>query len=410
MGNIFRAYDVRGIYPTEFDENRAYLISKAVVKFLNAKRIVVGEDGRKSSPTIREAVVRGAVDMGCDIISIGLTTTPLFYFATSHLGADGGIMVTASHNKPDYNGLKIIDQSCLTIGSGDGLMKIKEISETKIESGQKNGRAHDNKDSQDNYIDWVLDRANIKPGELDGLRVGVKTLNYSTNILRKILTGLGLNLVSDSPDLIIDFDNDGDRIIFYDDRGQLIPSYKILMLLWQNMGWWFFKPEIVYTASLSRNASDYFGGRGRVSAVGRVGVVKKMKETGASLGGENSGHIFFKKTNYSECPELVALEIMRIIKKSGESFSSVLNKLPCPYISSGEINIACDDPKIIMARLKNLYWNQEVIEIDGVSVIDKDWWFNLRPSNTEPLVRLIVEARTQELLSHKVIEIEGLLK
>ena len=171
MGDIFKAYDVRGIYPTELDENRAYLIAKATVKSLGAKKIVVGQDERSSSPGISEAVVRGAVEMGCDVIYIGQTTTPIFYFTVNHLQVDGGIMITASHNPIEYGGLKIVGRDAISVGLENGLAEIRDISNGEIGLADKRGNLIKKDDALDNYVSWILDNEKIKPGELDNFNI-----------------------------------------------------------------------------------------------------------------------------------------------------------------------------------------------------------------------------------------------
>src|SRR3989339_153818 len=435
MGDIFKAYDVRGIYPTELDENRAYLIAKATVKSLGAKKIVVGQDERSSSPGISEAVVRGAVEMGCDVIYIGQTTTPIFYFTVNHLQVDGGIMITASHNPIEYGGLKIVGRDAISVGLENGLAEIRDISNGEIGLADKRGNLIKKDDALDNYVSWILDNEKIKPGELDNFNIVIDIgdgpvfrsmkrvldairINY-TNLGGRFLSGKSPNpyrpsaldalivkINNDKFDFGISLDLDGDRLAIVSNDGMIVSVSSILAMLWQqSFGLWS-KPKIVYTANMSKNVVRILGHRGIISKIGRVAVANSMRGKKASLGAENSGHIFFKEANYSECPEMVIIRLLKVLKDKKASISEVIKTLSGEYVGSGEIAIATDkDWKDVINIVKSKYSNGKISELDGVSIDFNDWWFNLRSSNTEPLMRLFVEAKSGELLNEKKNEL-----
>ncbi|KKT81998.1 MAG: hypothetical protein A3B99_02075 [Candidatus Yanofskybacteria bacterium RIFCSPHIGHO2_02_FULL_44_12b] len=443
MSNIFHAYDVRGIYPTELNEETAFRIGKAAVKHLKAKVLVVGEDARISSPALREQLVRGITSMGCDVLYIGRCTTPLFYFSVTNLKTDGGVMVTASHNPPEYGGFKIVRAGSMPVSGDSGLMEVKELSGTEIPQSGKIGKVK-NESLLNDYVDFAIEKSGIKKGEKLGLKLVVDAGNgmtplvlnplrdrlevpfvplffnidgtfpsHSPDISRvESLTALTNMVVTEKADLGVAFDGDGDRIMFVGHDGTIIRSEYILALLFSSGNSLFKKHKTVYDLRFSREIKKLFGERGIPSRVGYTFIKRNMIEKDCDIGAEISGHIFFKETNYSEMSILVMLKILKIMADSKRPIMGMIAPWQKGFYS-GEINIELGgkmQAADILSRLKIKYREGRIDELDGVTVEYHDWWFNLRPSNTQPIVRLVVEADTKELMEQKVGELTFSIK
>lgn len=455
--NIFRSYDVRGIYPSQIDEDAAKRIGNGTARFLNARILIVGEDGRLSSPQLRQAVVEGVILAGCNVIYIGRCTTPLFYYAVKYFDADGGIMVTASHNPPEYNGLKIMGRGATPIDKDSGLNKIKELVMGEIFITEHAGAVKNEPDVLNNYVDFLIDTSGVQPGELNlkviadaGNGVGSLVVEPLFEKLKvnyfKLFFDIdgsfpnrspdptrsgGLEVLSEEikkqhADMGIAFDGDADRLVVVDEKGELVPAQYILALLWQRGGQAVKEHKVIYDLRFSRAIKDFFGDLGVRSIVGHSYIAGKMRETDAFIGGETSGHFFFKETNYNESAALASLKLMKILQDNGKKLSELIQPLKKDYYS-GEINIAVNNSarqSEIISVLKNKYQNEKIDELDGLMVEHWDndssdatvgalsslagkWWFNIRQSNTEPAMRLVVEATTEELMKEKIGEIKN---
>lgn len=432
MSNIFRAYDIRGIYPEEINTDIGKRVGNAVARYLKAKTIVVGEDGRIGSPELRQAVIGGITSAGADVIYIGQCTTPLFYFAVKQTVADGGIMVTASHNPAEYNGLKITEAGGVPLGIDEGLLEVKELANNFVEAVNK-GKVTDNKGLKDQYIDFLIKNSGIKPGVIknkmivdtgngmgsliipplfDKLRIDYTPLNFEIDgkfpnrspdpAHQGALDQLKKEVVEQKADLGIAFDGDADRLAVVDEKGDWIPAQFILALLWQA------KPvKTVYDSRFSKAVREFIGSYGIRSMVGHTHVAGTMRHSSAELGGETSGHFFFKDMNYTESAALAALKLMHFVQENKKPLSELVKPLN-KYFYSGEVATEMKDIKKsegIIKVLKEKYSDGKQDIFDGLTVEYPEWWFNVRPSNTEPLLRLVVEANTEELMEEKKKEL-----
>ena len=446
--NIFRAYDVRGTYPEELNEEAAFKIGKAVVSFLNAKKIVIGEDARLSSPSLSHAVRRGVLESGCDIFYAGVSTTPLLYFTVNETNSDGGIMITGSHIPPDKNGLKIVREESIPISSNSGLQEIKEIADKNFMFKSGEGLIHDVNFTK-KYIDFLLDKSGfqdeaerdkinklkividasngVAPLVLDGLlkyfnfkftplffEIDGSFPNHLSDISRdENLQELKWKVLKEKADIGIAFDGDGDRMAVIDNTGEIIRSEYVLSL--------FFKygfgrenslslQKTVYDHRFSRSVKELFGERGIRSKTGHSFIKQVMKENDADIGGEISGHFFFKEMKYADSAILAMLKLLKILGNEKKPIGELIKPFQ-KYFYSGEINIEISqDHKKLFEKIRFKYADGEINELDGVTVEYKNWWFNIRASNTEPLVRLVVEAESKGLMEEKVKEITSEIK
>jgi len=447
MSNVFKAYDIRGVYPEEINKDLAFRVGGATVKFLKAKTLVIGEDCRLSSPIMRGAVIDAATKAGAKVYYIGNCTTPLFYFSVNKLKADGGIMVTASHNPPQYGGLKIVGSQSRPIGSESGLKEIEKLSQEITEPALETGRIVE-VNLTNGYIDFVIRESGIRPEKLKKLRIVVDAGNGMTPlVLNPLFNKLGINPIelyfevdcnfpNHSPDISkaealvtlkqkvletrgdigIAFDGDGDRVMFVDAIGNTVRADRILALLYKNFGNFFRNPKVVYDARPSRLFKELLSSHGFRARAGHAFIKQIMRQVNADFGVELSGHFFFKKMEYAESSMLAMLKVLKILSESGKTLAELIKPF-IKYYHSGEVNVdITSDPNFksqIIDKLKEKYKNNIIDELDGITVDlwDKGgWWFNVRPSNTEPVMRLIVEATTEVLMQQKRQELLDVIK
>lgn len=433
MEDIFRAYDIRGIYPSELNEEIAQKVGSATARFLDAKTLVVGEDGRTSSPELAKAVIDGITSAGCDVLYIGQCSTPLFYFASKNLG---GIMITASHNPPEYNGLKIVDKDGNPI-AGDCFDEIKELMDKSVEESRNKGKIIEKLEIRDEYVDFLIKTSGVEAGDIkfkvvvdagngmagavikplfERLKIDYTPLYFDIDgsfpnrppdpAKEGALDLLKETVISEKAGLGIAFDGDADRIAFVDEKGNDVPAQFILALLWLNEK---DKPRVVYDLRFSRAVKDILGERGFRSKVGHTFISHMMRKVNAEIGGETSGHFYFKEANYNESSGLAVLKLLKFLQKSGKSLSELVATFK-EYYYSGEISIETSDmskAEVIIESLQKKYSDGACDKFDGLTIEYKEWWFNLRPSNTEPVLRLVVEAETKELMDEKVDEIKS---
>lgn len=439
MSNIFRAYDVRGIYPQEINTDIAKRVGNAVVRYLEAhstdfgqtKTIIVGEDGRIGSPELRRAVIEGITSAGTGVVYIGRCTTPLFYFAVNRLHADGGIMITASHNPAQYNGFKFVGLGSVPIAADSGLFEIEKLSADYVIADKCGGVKEAN--PVNDYVDEVIKRAG---GFRNNLKVVIDASNGITSVTSKpLLDKLGISFIplnfdidgsfpNHSPDIskeenlqqlrksVLDngadlglaFDGDGDRVVFIDKSGAYVRPDYILALLFKNSSSFFKKPKVVYDLRFTKSVREYFGSNGLRSKVGYTFIKKIMRETGADLGAELAGHFYLKDMNYSEAASLIMLRVLKIINREKKSLGELVKPWQ-KYFNSGEINIDAARGSEKISGLKAKYSDGKTDELDGLTVEYGNWWFNIRHSNTQPIIRLVVEADTKELMDQKVSEL-----
>jgi len=358
------------------------------------------------------------------------------------LKADGGIMATASHNPPQYGGLKIVGFGSSPIGAESGLKEIEKISQDNLEQAKELGKVQEANLSGD-YANFVIEKSKASSG-LGKLRIVVDAGNGMTPLVLKPLFeklaikpdllyfGIDCSFPNHSPDIsraealvdlkkrVIDvradlgiaFDGDGDRIMFVDEKGEIARAEYILALLFNASSSFLGKPKTVYDLRISRSVKELIGLRGIKSRPGHSFMKQVMKANNANIGGELSGHFFFKEMKYVESSVLVMLKILKIISDSGKSLSELVKPFQ-KYCHSGEINIPIENRERGVGIIENLiekYKDGKIDELDGVTVEYQDWWFNIRLSNTEPVVRLVIEADTKDLMDQKVKELTEEIK
>jgi phosphomannomutase len=442
---IFRTYDIRGIYPSQINEETAYCIGRAFVKFLNPRqsfvgkklKIVVGRDNRLSSPQLFNALTKGIIDQGANAIDIGLATTPMLYFAVAHFKFDGGVEISASHNPPEYNGFKLVRENAIPISQKTGLKKIKTLIKNLSRLDYRSrGRVIKKRILRD-YLKFNLKSVDIK--KLKPIKIAIDTANAVPAILvseiSKKIPGrvypLFLKLDGNFPnhppdplvkenlrtlqkkvklrqaDLGVAFDGDGDRIIFVDEKGEiisgdLITAFLSSLILAENPG-----AKILYDVRSSRIVKEVIkkgGGRALVWKVGHSLIKEKMRREDVIFAGEFSGHYYHKEHYFSEAPLFVLFKILEAISKTKKNLSELIQPLK-KYFSSGEINFKVKNKKKILEFLERKYKDGKISHLDGLRVDFKDWWFLVRPSGTEDLLRLLIEAETKELMKKKKKEL-----
>jgi phosphomannomutase len=455
--NIFRAYDIRGIFPRDINEETAFFIGQAFAEFLKKTnkskelKVAISRDCRVSSPILFRGLSKGILSSGVDIVNIGLATTAMLYFAVAHYKLEGGIEITASHNPLEYNGFKIVRETSFPVGSDNGLKEIEMLAQKFQEQkitivGKKQGRIS-KKNASSDYIKFNLRDINLK--KVKPLKLVVDTANgISGVIVPKILEKINLkihylflkldgNFPNHSPDptkeenlgflkkevkrkkadLGVAFDGDGDRIVFVSEKGEMVLPDIIFALvsshiLKSNPG-----EKILYTIASSNIVRDTIknsGGIPIMSPVGYTFIKEKMRKENIIFAGEYSSHYYPRNHYFSEAPFFVLFKILEIISESGEKFSEIISRYQ-RYFYSGNIFFKTqgedfdEKKKKILCELEKKYKYGKILKIDGIRIDFPDWWFLLRPSNTEPFLKLIVEAKTKELMLGKKKELTKLI-
>lgn len=442
---IFRAYDIRGVFPKEINEENAYFIGRAFVKFLKKKnpKIVVGRDNRLSSPVLYRGLSQGILDEGAHIIDIGLATTPMFYFAVAYFRYDGGIQITASHNPPEYNGFKLVRKKAKPMSRDRGLRKIQELAEKTSKIFLKKRGKIEKKNIANDYLKFNLKDFNLK--NLQPLRVVVDTANAVSGILiKKLKERLPLEIFhlfekldgsfpNHSPDPLkkenlvflqkevkkrkahfgVAFDGDGDRICFVDERGKIVSGDIITALLAKeilrkNPG-----EKILYDVRSSNIVPEIIEKSGGIPIVSRIGhsfIKEKMRKEKIVFGGEFSGHYYHRDHYFCEAPLFVFFEVIKIISQQKNTFSKIIKPYQ-KYFQSGEINFEVKEKERVLKFLEEKFAKKgKVLKIDGLRVDFPNWWFLARPSGTEDLLRLSIEAKRKKLMEEKKRELISLIK
>jgi phosphomannomutase len=427
---IFKAYDVRGVVPDELDAAAAHRIGRATARVLGARTLAVGRDARRSSPELFEAIVRGVTEEGVDVIDLGLVATPMLYFAVDHLDTGGGLMITASHNPPQYNGFKICREHAIPIGEASGLADIERAAGSVADRAPAEPRGSVREfDVRADYVEHVLAVGSGRPR----LRVAIDCGNGMAGVgLEPLLERLGLeverlyfepdgsfpnheadplkpeNLRDVSAavrrcgaDFGVAYDGDADRAVFVDETGTPIPSDLLTGLLARYQLRKHPGGRVLYDLRSSRVTAEEIESAGGVAEMCRVGhsfVKARMREVGAIFAGELSGHMYFRFSPTLVADDGIAALVALLDVMAVEG--GPLSKLVAPlrrYAASGEINRRVDDVPGLLAAIESEHAAAlEISHLDGLRVRYPDWWFNLRPSNTEPVLRLNLEADTEE--------------
>lgn len=443
----FKAYDIRGRIPDELNEDIAYRIGRAYATLLNAKKVCVGRDVRLSSKSISEALSAGLNFQGCDVVDIGLCPTEEVYFATSHLKLDGGIMVTASHNPMDYNGMKLVREESKPISGDTGLKDIEKIvfEDTYGPEAQKKGSVV-NVDVKDAYVDHLM--TYIDPSKIKKLRVVANCGNGCAGvILERLEKRLPLEFIKIFPepdgsfpngipnpilpenrgvtekaviehkaDLGIAWDGDADRCFFFDERAQFLEGYYVVGFLADAFLKAYPGSRIVHDPRLVWNTVEMVKNAGGVSVMCKAGhafIKERMRQEDAIYGGEMSAHHYFRDFAYCDSGMIPWLVLVQTVSLAGKPLSELVEYRMAKFPVSGEINRTVSDPISVIKKIEETFKGKELFtdHIDGLSMEFEDWRFNLRPSNTEPVIRLNVETRqNQELLEQKTEELLSLIE
>jgi phosphomannomutase len=433
---VFKAYDVRGIYPAELDEEGARAIGRAYVEQFEPKAIAVGRDMRLSSPTMQEAFVRGAAEAGADVLDIGMIGTEMLYYAVGELGLDGGATITASHNPKEYTGAKIVRRGALPVGADSGLLEIRDraLSLQDVSGGQTPGRV-EKRDVYPGFVDKVL--SFIDPSAVRPLRVVIDAANGMAGamlppILERLLVEavpcffepdgsfpnhepnpllpenrefIVAKVTEEGADLGIAFDGDADRCFFVDDTGEFVPGDFVTALLAESMLEKVPGGTIIYDVRASwavRDLVERLGGTALPNRVGHAFIKLRMRELEAVFAGEVSGHYYFRDFYQADSGTIPALLVLELVSKRGQKLSEILRPFRERYFLTGELNTPVADVALTLQRLKEHFAGQgEISHLDGISITAEDWHMNVRPSNTEPLLRLNLEALDPALMARK---------
>jgi len=448
----FKAYDIRGQLGEELNEDIAYRIGRAYGEFLKPKTIVLGSDVRLTSESLKLALAKGLQDAGTDVIDIGMTGTEEIYFATSHLKADGGIEVTASHNPIDYNGMKLVREGSRPISGDTGLRAIQELAEANQFPAPLAARGHYvQKDVLEDYVQHVLsyiNTANFKPLKLvinsgngaaghviDAIEAQMKAYNVPLEFIKvhhqpdgTFPNGIPNPLLPECraetanavrehcADMGIAFDGDFDRCFLFDEHGEFIEGYYIVGLLAEAFLQKQPGAKIIHDPRLSWNTVDVVtqaGGEPVMSKTGHAFIKERMRAEDAIYGGEMSAHHYFRDFAYCDSGMIPWLLVAELVCVKGQTIGQLVKDRIAAYPSSGEINVKLAEPTVSIDKVKQHYLDLagEVDYTDGISIEFSEWRFNLRTSNTEPVVRLNVESRADiALMQQKTAEILEMLE
>ena len=443
----FHAYDIRGVYGTDFDASTAYKVGYFLPELLHADKVLVGRDCRVSSPEIHDNLVRGICDAGADVRDLGLASTPMVYFGTANYGFKASVQITASHNPREYNGMKVSRENALPVGLENGLGQIKAwIDEDRPTPVAARRGSVSMMDIHDDYIAFMKKFR----GDYSSLKIAFDLSNGMANLFAKEIYGDGPEYIFDTldgsfpnhdpnplvaknveplrdlvrrtgADVGVIFDGDADRVMFVDEKARFVSPDLVIAL----MARYFVdergekNPRVLQEIRSSKAVGEAlakYGAELHTWKVGRAFAAPKLREIDGLWGGELAGHYYFKDFFYSDSGLLASMIVLRIVaalKKEGRTLGEAMDELT-RYRNSGEINFRLEDKKGAMEALKEMFSAEQtpdvVMDFDGYRLEFKDWWFNIRPSNTEPYLRFICEASSQELLEKKIAQTQKLFE
>jgi phosphomannomutase len=448
---IFKAYDIRGIYPDDLNEEDAWKIGCATARFLRSllrgyergqaasQSLCVGRDMRTHSEAIANALIEGMNSTGTNVIDIGMIDTPQMYFAINHLGTCGGVQVTASHNPAKYNGFKISGLEAKPIGGDTGLKDIEHIATALLHTKGKATGSVESRDLTAEYKKHVLKflRSNIKkmkiavdasngmagkmvPAIFGKLPVKIIALNFEHNgqfkhepnpLVEKNLAELKAAVKKNKCHFGVCFDGDADRLMMVDEKGDTIGCDLITAMMVPYFMEKKPKSTVVYDLRSSRVVVEEIikhGGTPRRERVGHAYMKKALRDSHSVFGGELSGHFYYRDNFYADSGMITLVHVINILSQANIPISELIHPLR-RYYSSGEMNFTVENKQAKMDDLARRYSDGQIDHLDGITVGYKEWWFNCRPSNTEPLLRLNVEAKSKKLLDEKLAEITAQL-
>ncbi|HEY3121435.1 MAG TPA: phosphomannomutase/phosphoglucomutase [Vicinamibacteria bacterium] len=443
--SIFKAYDIRGIYPQQLDGEVARQVGQAFIDYVGARRVAVGRDARASSPELMERFVAGVRAAGAQVIDIGEIGTDMLYYYVGRHDLEGGAIITASHNPKEWNGIKMVRRGAIALSGEAGIKEIREA----IQAGRYSrdpgptGPPPERQPITDDYAQHCLSFIDVKG--VPPIKVVLDTGNGMGAVgAQAIFPRLPLTLVKmyfeldgtfpnhppdplveenrreimarvprERADLGIAWDGDADRCFFIDDTGQFVPGDFVTALLGRS----FCRKEpgarIIYDVRASRAVVDLVRSAGGTAIMHRVGhafIKKKMREENAVFGGEVSGHFYFRENWFADNGMIPALLVLEMVGREGKKLSELLRPLRERYFLSGEVNSRVADPEAAMKRIEQAYADGRILKLDGISVDYDDWHFNVRPSNTEPLVRLNLEAYSREMMERRRDEVLKIIR
>ena len=437
--SIFKAYDIRGLYGSELDEELARKIGAALVRLLEARTLVVGRDMRESAPSIQQAMIEGINSQGCNVIDIGLVSTPMAYYGIGSMDADGGLTATASHNPPEYIGAKICRRDAVPVSGDTGIYEIEKMVQTESFASVASPGTVREVDIREEYREhiqsfmrpWsgrkaVIDVANGMgalevPLVLEGAPLDWSGLfleldgnfpNHEANPLKdENIADLQKAVVEQQAEVGFAFDGDADRCCVVDEKGQRIGSDLITALLSREALEREPGATVIYDLRSSRALSEEIERLGGVPQKERVGhsfIKATMRETNCPFAGELSGHFYYRDHFFSDCATIAMIGVLNLMEKEQKSLSELAAPL-ARYHSTGEVNFVVDDPDRLIRELMAKYQDGEQDEMDGITVSYPTYWFNVRKSNTEPLLRLRLEANTADELAQRAGELQECL-
>ncbi|HEY6076461.1 MAG TPA: phosphomannomutase/phosphoglucomutase [Gaiella sp.] len=442
---VFKAYDVRGIHPTELDEDGAYSVGRAFVEEFEPRSIAVGRDMRLAAPAMTKALIEGAADGGADVLDLGMVGTEMVYYAVGELGLDGGVCVTASHNPKEYTGMKIVRQGALPVGGDSGLDDVRRRAEAGFGAVEKRGEVR-GQDVWSGFVDKVL--SFVDEGAFRPLKVVIDAANgMAGTMLPPVLERLPqLDVVpcyfepdgsfpnhepnplleenrafivektrTEGADLGVAYDGDADRCFFVDDSGEFVPGDFVTALLARAMLAKEPGGTVLYDVRASwavPRAIEEAGGVPLVNRVGHAFIKHRMREEGALFAGEVSAHYYFRDFTQADTGVVPFLVMLELLSQTGQPLSQLLAPYRERYFITGELNTPVADVETKLGELEERYSAEggRISHLDGVSVDFDDWHFNVRPSNTEPLLRLNLEALDQAQMIEKRDEVLAVIR
>ena len=441
--SAFKAYDFRGVYGKDYTLDDIYRIGFYLPKLLKVNKVLVGRDMRVSSPAMFDALTRGITDAGVDVYDMGLTTTPMVYYFTAKHQFDASVMITASHNPKEHNGLKVSRTNALPVGYDTGLGELEKMITGNPTPVAQKGKIipHDVKAE---YLAFQKNYAS----DLSNLKIAIDCSNGMSSILVKDIFGenpvyiydeldgtfphheanplepqnvrdLQALVLKEKADIGVIYDGDADRVMFVDEKGTFIPPDLMIAVL----GLYFIKEKgvqgkVIQDIRTSKSVAEFIAKMGREMYIWRVGrayAALKLREIDGAFGGEFAGHYYFRDFYYSDSAMIASQVILHVIsemKKQGITVSQLISQIAV-YANSGEVNFKVERKKEAMDAMKDYFMSKEkatqFMDFDGYRIEFPDWWFNVRPSNTEPYLRLLMEAKNQQLLDEKLAEAKQVL-
>lgn len=438
---IFKAYDVRGIYGGTLTDEIAYLFGRGLVQYLGASNVAVGYDMRESSPSLAENMIRGITDQGANAAELGKISTDSLYFAVGKFGYPAGVMITASHNPPEYNGFKVCRENAIPLSGDHGLNQIRDLMRRGFKEVSHKGKKteRDIREAFSKHVLSFIDIDKIKPFKIvidAGNGMGGKILppvfdklpcevipmyfeldgtfpNHPANPIEpENIKDLQAKVKETGAFLGAAFDGDADRMFLIDENAKPMGGDIVTAMVARNL----LKKEpgatITYNLICSKTVPETikkFGGNPIRTRVGHALIKPIMREHNAVFGGEHSGHFYFRNNYFADSGIIALMVVLELLSEEDKSLSTLVSEID-PYVRSGEINSRVDAIPAKLEEIKEHYKDMEIDELDGVTVESDNFWFNVRPSNTEPLLRLNLEADNEEVMHEKTSEVLEIIR